>query len=134
MATKPPPPPKNICSVERFTTTHDGEGKVVFSKKVDESLEFKTVSDDAQFGLGYVTNQLPVDFGQEKAVETYEHFLANPPRLVIPGGSVVRFVGKSPSNPLKPTLHGKIQMKGLYRYATRSSHVQDDKSRLWGGT
>lgn len=77
--TNPSLPPKNIRPVDRFITTHDSEGKAVFSKKVDESLEFKTVSDDAQFGLGYVTDQFPVDFGKEKDVQIYEHFLANPP-------------------------------------------------------
>lgn len=88
----------NLPSVKRFITTHNAEGRATFSEKISEELEWKVIGNGAGFGLGYTTEQYPVDFNNDKDLTAYQTRMQSPPGLVVPGGTVLRFVDCSPSS------------------------------------
>jgi mannose-6-phosphate isomerase-like protein (cupin superfamily) len=98
----------NLPSINRFITAHNAEGQAVFSDKVPEALGWSKLPNGAGFALGYTTEQYPVDFNQEKDVSTYQSYLSTPPGLVIPGGTVLRFVD-CPPNSLSP-MHRTVSL------------------------
>jgi hypothetical protein len=98
----------NLPSVNRFITTHNAEGKATFSDALPEALEWKGLPNGAAFGLGYTTEQYPVDFNNDKDLTTYQSYLRSPPGLVVPGGTVLRFVD-CPPNSLSP-MHRTVSL------------------------
>ena len=98
----------NLPSINRFITAHNAEGQAVFSDKVPEALGWSKLPNGAGFALGYTTEQYPVDFNQDKDVSTYQSYLSTPPGLVIPGGTVLRFVD-CPPNSLSP-MHRTVSL------------------------
>lgn len=83
--------------IHRFVTDHNDDGKAVFSNFFDETLNWRKISyEGARFGLGYTTSTTPVDLGKGADLETYSNYLRDPPGIVIPGGSVLRFVDLPP--------------------------------------
>lgn len=98
----------NLPSINRFITTHNAEGKATFSDTVPELLDWKPLPNGAKFGLGYTTEQYPVDFNDDKDLSTYQSFLKSPPGLVVPGGTVLRFVD-CPPNSLSP-MHRTVSL------------------------
>lgn len=93
--TNPLPQPR------RFITSHDENGKAVYSDALPELVFFWAVgskSDPAGFGLGYSTNSLPVQLNGDKDLNefTEEHAQCTKGGLVKSGGSVMRFVDYPP--------------------------------------
>ncbi len=85
-----------LPSLQRFVTDHNDEGKAIFHNSVEEKLPFQAIGGIAQFGLGYVTNEFPVDLSNDADVNTYKHYQQNAPGITIPGGTVLRIVDMAP--------------------------------------
>jgi len=98
----------NLPSINRFITAHNAEGQAVFSNAIPEPLGWNKLPNGAGFALGYTTSQYPVDLNQDKDVSTYQSYLSTPPGLVIPGGTVLRFVD-CPPNSLSP-MHRTVSL------------------------
>jgi len=49
-----------LRKVNRFITTHNAEGKAVFSDKFNEESEMKALPDDMGFALRYSTISKPI--------------------------------------------------------------------------
>jgi quercetin dioxygenase-like cupin family protein len=82
--------------INRFITDHDAEGKAVFTKRVQEELQWQELPDGARFCLGYTTNHFPVKMNEEQDVSDYLKYLENKPGIMIPGGTVLRIVDMRP--------------------------------------
>lgn len=81
----------------RIITTHDSEGKAVFSTAIPDQPTAQTVANgDATFYLSYATDQYPVDLNEDKDLKTYQKYTANPPGIVIGSGTVLRHVDMAP--------------------------------------
>ncbi|KAK1600641.1 cupin domain-containing protein [Colletotrichum navitas] len=100
--------PNNLRRPQRFITDHAADGKAVFNTALPEEIPQQTIANDAKFYLGYTTEHTPVSFAGNKDVETYAARLANPPGIVIPGGSVMRIVD-CPPNSLSP-MHRTVSL------------------------
>ncbi|KAL6243407.1 hypothetical protein RBB50_009399 [Rhinocladiella similis] len=86
----------NLPAIQRFITDHNAEGKAVFSARQPEKLSWQGIDDSASFALGYTTSQTPVDLEDGKDITVYEGFLEKRPGIVVPGGTVLRFVDLAP--------------------------------------
>ncbi|KAM6539642.1 hypothetical protein FALCPG4_001423 [Fusarium falciforme] len=75
----------------RFITGHNQAGKAIFETCLPDAL-VRTNVGTHDFFLGYVTNEHPVDLQDDKDIGVYEQYLAQPPGLAVPGGTVLRFV------------------------------------------
>lgn len=82
--------------VARVITSHDSEGKTIFSSSLPEALEWQELADGARFSLGYATNEFPVELSKDGDVQTYSDYLQNLPGIAIPGGTVLRYVDMMP--------------------------------------
>jgi quercetin dioxygenase-like cupin family protein len=85
---------KEMPTIHRFITDHNSDGKAIFNQQVEEVLPWKTVHDDVRFGLGYATNQTPVDLSND--VGKYQQYQTDLPGIMIPGGTVLRYVDMPP--------------------------------------
>lgn len=86
----------DLPSLKRIITTHDpATKKAVFSTKLSEEIPINHVP-TADFRLGYVTKNFPVELNKDADLDTYEPFLNSPPGLVASGGTVLRFVDMEP--------------------------------------
>lgn len=85
-----------LPTIYRFVTDHDKEGKAIFQKDLEENLPWQERGDEVRFGLGYTTNQTPVELSHGADVKTYQNHLKDPPGIMIPGGTVLRFVDMPP--------------------------------------
>lgn len=89
--------PKNIRALSRFITDHDDEGKAIYSSQLSEDMPVQQLPDGvAHFSLVYTSSRFPVDIAEGKDLKEYEEYLANPPGVVIGGGSVCRIVDMPP--------------------------------------
>lgn len=87
----------DLPKVQRFITDHDAAGKAVFSTALAPELPRTTIYNGASFGLGYATTQMPAAGLADGAdVATYAEFLRAPPGIVVPGGTVARYVDVPP--------------------------------------
>ena len=88
--------PKGIPlrEIQRFITTHDASGLAVFDTSLPESPPAKVIENGDKFILGYATNETPADFSSD--LPTYAAYLRDPPGVMIPGGTVLRFVDIRP--------------------------------------
>lgn len=93
MAHSSPLPP-----ITRFITTHNAEGKAIFSDAVSEEAERKPVDGTATFALSYCTGDYPADLNEDKDIKIYQEYLSKPPGLVIGNGTVLRHVDVPPSS------------------------------------
>lgn len=82
--------------ITRFITTHNAEGKAVFSTALSDQPEQKKVDGEACFTLSYATDEFPVDMNGDKDIETYNKYSAEAPGLVINSGTVLRHVDVPP--------------------------------------
>ncbi len=106
--------------VNRFITTHNSEGKAVFSKALPEESERKAVDGEAVFALAYCSESFPADLNNDKDIENYQKYLTQPPGLVINDGTVLRAVdiGPGKTSPMHRTvsldygivLNGEIEL------------------------
>ncbi|KAL4892400.1 hypothetical protein BDV59DRAFT_202543 [Aspergillus ambiguus] len=90
-------PPKNIRSLSRFITTHNDEGKAVFSNALSEEMPVKPIPDTAHFSLAYTSSHFPAKLNGDTDIPEYNEYLTNPPGLVISSGTVCRIVDMPPS-------------------------------------
>jgi quercetin dioxygenase-like cupin family protein len=89
----------NLPPLRRFITTHDSEGHAIFSNIVPEENPSKLLPNGiAAFSLGYTTKSFPVDLNAEADISGYKSALESPPGLVLPGGTVLRFVDSPPGS------------------------------------
>ncbi|KAF4984075.1 hypothetical protein FZEAL_654 [Fusarium zealandicum] len=91
---------------KRFTTTHNTDGKAIFDTSLNDEIP-ETNTGGHRFFLGYATDEYPVDLECSKDIETYQYYAANQPGLVIPGGTVLRFVDFPPGN---SAMHRTVSM------------------------
>ena len=86
----------NLPTIHRFVTDHDDQGEAIFNKDIEEQLSWQRLAEGARFSLGYATNQTPVELSNGKDLETYQNYQAKLPGIMIPGGTVLRFVDMPP--------------------------------------
>jgi hypothetical protein len=87
---------KGLRHPNRFITDHDASGKAIFSTSIPEPVPWKQVPQTAQFALCYATNTTPVDLTAAADLTTYTSYLSNLPGIMIPGGTVLRYVDMPP--------------------------------------
>ncbi|KAK2769281.1 cupin domain protein [Colletotrichum kahawae] len=92
------PPPSDLRRPQRFITDHSPDGKAIFNTSLPEEIPQQTVGGNAKFYLGYTTEQTPASFTGNADISSYAERLANPPGIVIPGGSVMRIVDMPPGS------------------------------------
>lgn len=87
------PPNTALPTINRLVTTHNAEGKAVFSDAVATETPL-TEAGGALFGLQYCSEQFPVQMNADQDIEAYQKYLSQPPGLVVGSGTVLRTVGK----------------------------------------
>ncbi|KAF1991856.1 cupin domain-containing protein [Aulographum hederae CBS 113979] len=85
-----------LPKVHRFITTHNSEGKAVFSDAFDEESKIDALPDDMGFALSYSTQGFPVDLNSDADLKVYDKYLNSAPGLVISNGTVLRHVDFQP--------------------------------------
>lgn len=84
----------SLPTLTRLITTHNAEGKAVFSDAVTETAEQKPIGGgDVKFGLQYCSEEFPAELNSDKDIEVYKKYSAEAPGLVISSGTVLRTVG-----------------------------------------
>ncbi|KAH7008821.1 hypothetical protein EDB80DRAFT_717525 [Ilyonectria destructans] len=123
MSGQGPPNPK------RFITDHNPEGKAIFSTSVAEELPEQIIGEGYKFFLGYTTSETPVNLADSKDIESYKQYMADPPGIVIPGGTVVRFVDMPPGG-VSP-MHRTVSLDyGVVLEGTVVLRLDSDETRL----
>ena len=85
-----------LPAIKRFITDHNDESKAIFNTENKETLEWQNVGGIKNFALGYATNNFPVKLDGSDDLRKYEQYLQNKPGIVIPGGTVLRYVDLAP--------------------------------------
>lgn len=85
--------PPNMQPLTRLVTTHNAEGKAVFSDAVGDHAEQKAVGNEVHFGLQYCSEGFPTDMNADRDIEVYREYSQKAPGLVIGNGTVLRSVG-----------------------------------------
>ncbi|EPS29290.1 hypothetical protein PDE_04239 [Penicillium oxalicum 114-2] len=88
--------PKNIRQLSRFITTHNDDGKAIFSNTLPEVLPVQTIPDGADFSLAYTTKRFPAKLDNDADIDEYSSHLTSPPGLSISTGTVCRIVDIQP--------------------------------------
>lgn len=91
-------PENGLRQVSRYVTDHDGSGETAISHTVSPSLPWQQMDNGDRFCLAYATDQYPVELSDGQDVQTYQKFLENKPGIIIPGGSVLRYVDIAPEH------------------------------------
>ncbi|KAJ3529697.1 hypothetical protein NM208_g9642 [Fusarium decemcellulare] len=86
---------------KRFITGHNQDGKAIFDTTLKDELP-ETLVGSHKFFLGYITIEHPVDLDDNKDIKAYQQYLADPPGLALPGGSVLRYVDFPPGERSHP--------------------------------
>jgi hypothetical protein len=90
----PPPPPNTLRSITRLITTHSPDGTAIFHT-VDSGGPRKSVFHNlAHYNLIHTSTIFPADFADDADVALVNTL--NPQSLVMPGGSICRFVDIAP--------------------------------------
>ncbi|ORY66409.1 uncharacterized protein BCR38DRAFT_390086 [Pseudomassariella vexata] len=90
--------PNDLRQINRFITDHNDIGEAVFSTALPELLPGKKQYNDAVFSLGYCTNERPVTLAGNKDLNSYAAYLKDPQGIVVPGGTVARYVDMAPDS------------------------------------
>jgi quercetin dioxygenase-like cupin family protein len=85
-----------LNSINRFITTHNADGKAVFSSALPDESERKRIDGDAVFSLAYCTEEYPPNLNDDKDIQAYQKYLSEPPGLVVNNGTVLRYVDIAP--------------------------------------
>ncbi|KAL2867212.1 cupin domain-containing protein [Aspergillus lucknowensis] len=95
-----PTPEKTLRPLSRFITTHNPEGKAIFSTTLPESMPVNPVPDGADFSLAYTSSRFPARLALDADIPEYAAYLepGNSPGLVISTGSVCRIVDVPPGS------------------------------------
>jgi quercetin dioxygenase-like cupin family protein len=88
----------DLPKVNRYITDHNAEGKAILSKTLPSPLPEQTILNGVVFGLGYVTTERPVVFDDGKDIAAYGPLIKDPPGIVMPGGTVARYVDTPPGS------------------------------------
>jgi quercetin dioxygenase-like cupin family protein len=94
------PHSSNLPNIKRLVTTHDKNGKAIFTQGSlsSEAVPWEPIDDGTKaFGLAYTTSSAPAKLQGDKDIAQYEQYLENKPGLTIPGGTVLRYVDYGPS-------------------------------------
>ncbi len=100
-------PPKDLRPLSRYITTHSPSGTAIFSDTIPTTVPAKGVMNNAMdFSLMYTTSMQPAQMSGEADITSYASYLADPPSLTIPHGSVGRIVDFPPgyTSPMHRTL------------------------------
>lgn len=91
-------PPNENRIIHRFITTHNADGKAVFSDTIPTEAPIREIGTDGNmtFSLMYTNNSFPANMDGEKDISTYQNYLTTPPKITIPGGSVCRVCDFAP--------------------------------------
>jgi quercetin dioxygenase-like cupin family protein len=98
---------KELRPVSRYITTHSASGQAIFSTTVDPIVPMVGVMNNAMdFALMYTTSSQPVEMSADQDIASYVSYLADPPEITIPNGSVGRVVDFPPgyTSPMHRTL------------------------------
>jgi quercetin dioxygenase-like cupin family protein len=101
-----------LPTIKRYITTHNSDGKSVFSRDIDEDMKFWKVGNDPDmpvgFFLGYTTSTFPAPLLADRDVKQYKGDLAHSQGsgLVKHGGTVMRYVDYPPkcASPMHRTI------------------------------
>ncbi|KAF2025844.1 hypothetical protein EK21DRAFT_116385 [Setomelanomma holmii] len=96
-----------LPKINRYITTHDANGKAIFSNAFGEESEMKPNDDGIAFALSFTTKGFPVNMEQDKDLDVYEEYLKTPPGLVV-AGTVLRHVDIPPSTAC--TMHRTVSL------------------------
>ncbi len=88
--------PKNIRRLNRYITTHNADGKAIFSTTLSEVMPVQSMADGADFSLAYTSDHFPAQLNNETDVTEYSSYLTSPPGIVISNGTVCRIVDIQP--------------------------------------
>lgn len=95
-----PPPgsykPNDMPQIRRYITDHNDKAEAVVSSAIAPELPAVQLYNGASFSLGYATTTTPVRLGGGADVAAYAPMLARPPGIVVPGGTVARYVDAPP--------------------------------------
>lgn len=97
-----------LPKIHRYITTHNDEGKAVFSGAFDEESGMKVNDDGIAFALSYTTKGFPVDMNSDKDLDVYGDYLKDAPGLVVSGGTVLRHVDIPPETAC--TMHRTVSL------------------------
>ncbi|KAK7701138.1 hypothetical protein SLS64_010470 [Diaporthe eres] len=135
----------NLRQPNRFITDHNDEGLAIFNTSIPEPIPAQVINNGDAFYLGYTTSSTPADFTKNADVDAYAKHLADPPGIVVPGGSVLRMVDLRPGgeSPMHRTvsidygvvLEGEIELvldSGEVRVMKRGDvSIQRGTNHLW---
>ncbi|KAG0159214.1 hypothetical protein PDIDSM_6735 [Penicillium digitatum] len=85
-----------LPSINRYITTHDQNGKAVFSTRVPEPVPQQVVN-GVPFSLAYTSNEFPAQLSEDADIQKYQANLITPPGLAISTGTVCRIVDFPPA-------------------------------------
>lgn len=86
-----------LPTINRVITTHDPTTrKAIYSTAIPDTLPFQPMPDTSRFCLAYATNTVPANLNDDADMSAYSNFLENKPGVMIPGGTVLRYVDMRP--------------------------------------
>jgi quercetin dioxygenase-like cupin family protein len=97
-----------LPKIHRYITTHDKDGKAIFSDRFNEESEMKPNDDGIAFALSYTTKGMPVSMNGDEDLDVYGRYLNNAPGLVLSGGTVLRHVDIPPNT--KCAMHRTVSL------------------------
>lgn len=141
--TSQPPTPSPLREIQRFITTHSPSGTAIFTPNPPSTPPTTTIENGDRFTLAYATNTCPVDLSTD--IPSYSTYISQPPGVMIPGGTVLRFVDIRPGgeSPMHRTvsldygvvIEGEIELEldsGEKRVMRRGDcSVQRGTMHLW---
>ena len=87
----------NLPNSRRFITTHDDQGKAIFSSQISPEVKWGNIG-KAKFFLGYATTSFPAKLDGDADITAYGDLVQNPPGIVISTGAVLRVVDMAPGH------------------------------------
>ena len=97
-----------LPKIHRYITTHDKDGKAIFSDKFNDESEMKPNDDGIAFALSYTTKGMPVSMDNDEDLDVYGRYLKDTPDLVVSGGTVLRHVDIPPE--MRCTMHRTVSL------------------------
>lgn len=84
-----------LPAINRVITTHNDSALAVFDATIPDAISWQQLAEGARFGLAYTSDTIPVDLAKD--LPSYQASLTtNPPGVMIPGGTVLRYVDMPP--------------------------------------
>jgi quercetin dioxygenase-like cupin family protein len=91
--------PGTLPPIQRYITTHNSDGKAIFSNLFPSTLPPILLPDaSTALLLGYTTAGFPAELNNEADLTTYEDHMKNDPGFTIPNGTVLRYVDMAPGS------------------------------------